>query len=118
VCGDKEEPSLWVPGEGHGRCLEILERALMNLPVYGAWNGQKVVVGTGESLLGPVLWGREAIPAYNQRCWEMAGGQEAVGGGHRSVDGAGQHNRPEQRTPASSMHACVGKESGQCPEMG
>lgn len=49
-----------MPGEGHGRCLEILEQAPMNLPAYGAWNGQKVVVGTGESLLGPVLRGREA----------------------------------------------------------
>ena len=25
-----------------------------NLPAYRAWNGQKVVLGTGETLLGPV----------------------------------------------------------------
>jgi hypothetical protein len=24
-----------------------------NLSAYGAWNGQKVVLGTGETLLGP-----------------------------------------------------------------
>ena len=27
----------------------------MNPPAYGAWNGQKVVLGTGEGLLGPGL---------------------------------------------------------------
>ena len=36
-----------------------LERMLKDSPAYGAWNVKKVVVGTGETLLGPVLWGRE-----------------------------------------------------------
>ena len=31
----------------------ILERVPKNPPAYGARNGQKVVLGTGESLLGP-----------------------------------------------------------------
>jgi hypothetical protein len=32
----------------------------MNLPAQGAWNGQKVVLGTGEILLGPGSAAREA----------------------------------------------------------
>jgi hypothetical protein len=31
---------------------EILERVPKSLPAQGAWNGQKVVLGTGEALLG------------------------------------------------------------------
>jgi hypothetical protein len=33
----------------------------MNLSAQGAWNGHRVVLGTGEILLGPVVWGREAV---------------------------------------------------------
>jgi hypothetical protein len=98
--------------------LLILERAPRNPPAYGAWNGRKVVVGTGESLLGPALRGREAVLAYNQCSWEVAGGREAVGGGRSSADGRDNITRPERRAPASSMYACVGKESGQCPRKG
>ena len=32
----------------------VLERAVKNPPASWAWNGQKGVVGTGESLLDPV----------------------------------------------------------------
>jgi hypothetical protein len=39
----------------------VLEPVSRNLPAQGAWNGQKVVLGTGEVLLGPVLRGREAV---------------------------------------------------------
>ena len=45
---------------------EILERAARNLPASRAWNGQKVVVGTGESLLGPRGCGPGSEPAYNR----------------------------------------------------
>ena len=31
----------------------VLEPVPKNLPAQGAWNGQKVVLGTGEILLGP-----------------------------------------------------------------
>lgn len=41
---------------------EILERVPRNPPAYGAWNGQKVVLGTGEGLLGPGSAAREAGP--------------------------------------------------------
>jgi hypothetical protein len=29
----------------------------MNLPAYGAWNVEKVAMGTGEALLGPMSCG-------------------------------------------------------------
>jgi hypothetical protein len=45
---------------------EILERAAKNPPAWWAWNGQKVVVGTGESLLGPWVCGSGSEPAYNR----------------------------------------------------
>jgi hypothetical protein len=35
----------------------IRERAPRNPPAYWAWNGRMVVLGTGESLLGPVAVG-------------------------------------------------------------
>jgi hypothetical protein len=38
----------------------------MNLPAYGTWNGQTVVLGTGESLLGPTRCGWEAMSVYNR----------------------------------------------------
>jgi hypothetical protein len=37
-----------------------LERVPKNLPAQGEWNGQKVVLGTGEILLGPGSAAREA----------------------------------------------------------
>jgi hypothetical protein len=41
----------------------VLEPVPKNLPAQGAWNGQKVVLGTGEILLGPALRGRvTALP--------------------------------------------------------
>jgi hypothetical protein len=36
------------------RIPRVLEGVRKNLPVYGAWNGQRVVLGTGETLLGPI----------------------------------------------------------------
>jgi hypothetical protein len=38
-----------------------LERVPKNLPAQGAWNGQRVVLGTGEILLGPGSVTREAV---------------------------------------------------------
>ncbi len=41
----------------------VLEPVPKNLPAQGAWNGQRVVLGTGEVLLGPALRGRvTALP--------------------------------------------------------
>ena len=95
-------------GEGPGTAPEILERVPKNLPAHGVWNGQKVVVGTGEALLGPGSAAREACaPITNAR--EMTGGREGVGGGHSSVDGWDNRTRLERRAPTSSMHD-AGKE--------
>src|SRR2546425_1157268 len=40
-----------------------LERVPTNPPAYGAWNGRKVAMGTGESLLGP-----EGCGVLGKRC--------------------------------------------------
>ena len=70
----------------------------MNLPAHGAWNGQRVVVGTGEALLGPGSATREAGPSItNAR--EVAGGREGVGGGRSSDDGPGQQNPARAKGP-------------------
>ena len=44
----------------------------MNPPAYGTRNGQKGVLGTGESLLGPTPGGWEAMPVYNRLPREVA----------------------------------------------
>jgi len=40
----------------------------MNLPAYGAWNVEKVAMGTGETLPGPVVLrcGCWSVPSYNR----------------------------------------------------
>src|SRR4051812_17566484 len=57
---DKEEPSLSPKGEGHGSTWDLGAGA-KNLPAQGAWNGQRVVLGTGEILLGPGSAARVAV---------------------------------------------------------
>ena len=50
--GTEGAESVWIrrrPWKAPG----IVERVLMDPPAEGTWNGQKVVVGTGEALLGP-----------------------------------------------------------------
>ncbi|HUY86094.1 MAG TPA: hypothetical protein VMU77_03190 [Acidimicrobiales bacterium] len=42
-----------------------LERMLKVSPAYGAWNVKKVVVGTGEALLGPCPVGTWSAFVYN-----------------------------------------------------
>ena len=70
----------------------------MNLSAHGAWNGQKVVVGTGEALLGPGSAAREAGPPItNAR--EVAGGRKGVGGGRSSDDGRGEQNPARAKGP-------------------
>jgi len=43
-----------------------LERMPRNSPAYGAWNVKKVVVGTGEALLGPCPAGIRSACVYNR----------------------------------------------------
>jgi hypothetical protein len=49
-------------GEGHGRYLGAWSGCLGILRRKGCGTVGGVVLGTGESLLGPVVWGREACP--------------------------------------------------------
>jgi hypothetical protein len=40
----------------------------MNLPAYGAWNVEKVAMGTGEALPGPAVCGKccRSVAFYNR----------------------------------------------------
>ena len=87
----------------------ILERVPKNPPAYGAWNGQKAVVGTGEALLGPGPAGMGSAPAYNRRPREMAGSREGVGGGRSSDDGRDNTTRPSE---GPLLHRCTTKLGG------
>ena len=64
----QEEPSRGIHGEGHGRGEDPGSAALMNLPAYGAWNVEKVAMGTGETLPGPVVLrcGCWSVLSYNR----------------------------------------------------
>jgi hypothetical protein len=88
----------------------ILERVPKNSPVYGAWNVETAVVGTGEALLGPRPAGMGSASVYNRRSREVAGSREGVGGGRSSVDGRDNITRLERRTPTSPMQAKDGTE--------
>jgi hypothetical protein len=83
---------------------QYLERTSKNPPAQGTWNVKKVVVATGEALLGPHPVGMRSSSAYNRRSREVADGREGVGGGRSSDDGRDNITRLERRTPASSMH--------------
>ena len=87
----------------------------MNSPAYGTWNGQKVVLGTGETLLGPVPAGDGSVPAYKRQHREVVGSREGVGGGRSSAEGKDNTTFPERRAPASSMHMAIGRSSDECP---
>jgi hypothetical protein len=64
---------------------------------------KKVVVATGEALLGSSCGDKEfRLPITGLR--EVVGSREGVGGGRSSDDGRDNITRPERRTPASSMH--------------
>ncbi len=88
----------------------ILERVPKNSSVYGAWNVNQAVVGTGEALLGPRPAGMGSASVYNRRTREVTGSREGVGGGHSSDDGRDNITRPERRTPTSPMQAKDGTE--------
>jgi hypothetical protein len=64
--------------------------------------GRRVVLGTGEILLGPGC-GPGVWLAYNRRNREVAGCREEVGGGSSSADRRDNTTRRERRAPASSM---------------
>jgi len=76
-----------------------------NLPAYGALNGQTVVVGTGEALLGPGRAAREACPPITGEPGKWRGGREGIGGGRSTDDGEDNTTSPEGRAPTSSTQA-------------
>lgn len=52
--------------------VQSLEAAAKNSPAYGVRNGQKAPMGTGETLLGPVVSeGRRSNGPYNRRPREV-----------------------------------------------
>jgi hypothetical protein len=87
----------------------------MNPPAYGTWNGQKVVLGTGEDLLGSGLRVREACPPITGKTGKWRCGREVVGWGGSSSDGRDNTTLPERSAPTSSMQAFVGRGCDECP---
>ena len=69
---DKREPSPLPMGEGQGRRLWSWSERRRTLRRKGAWNGQTVVLGTGEALLDPGLRAREAgLPITGTGKWQV-----------------------------------------------
>jgi len=82
----------------------------MDLPAQGAWNGQRVVLGTGEILLGPVLWGREAAVSITGGPGKWQAAERKSEGVVVAIEGRDNITRSERRAPASSMHRREGEE--------
>jgi hypothetical protein len=98
------EPLVWrrrprkVPG--------IRKRAPKDPPAQWARNGQMVVLGNGEILLGPATTGggKRCLPITGAP-GKWYGGREEVGGGRTSRRRRGRTQpRPMRRAPGSSMH--------------
>ena len=70
-----------------------------NLPAQGAWNGQRVVLGTGEILLGPALRGREAVLPITGDPGKWQAAERKSEGAVVAIDGAGQHNPAGAKDP-------------------
>jgi hypothetical protein len=88
----------------------VLEPMPRYLPAQGAWNGQRVVLGTGEILLGPVLRGREAaLPITGDPGkWQVV--ERKSEGVVVAIDGAGQQN------PAGAKDPCFTDARGEGEE--
>jgi hypothetical protein len=73
----------------------VLEPVLKNFPAQGAWNGQRVVLGTGEILLGPALRGRvTALPITGDPGkWQAA--ERKSEGVVVAIEGRDNTTRPE-----------------------
>jgi hypothetical protein len=89
-----------------------------NLPAQGAWNGQKVVLGTGEILLGPVLRGWEAVLPITGGPGKWQAAERKSEGVVVAIDGRDNTTRPERRTPASPMHEAKERNPDECRHVG
>jgi hypothetical protein len=77
----------------------VLEPVPRDLPAQGAWNGQRVVLGTGEILLGPVLRGRVAVLSITGGPGKWQAAERKSEGVVVAIDGAGQHNPAGAKGP-------------------
>jgi hypothetical protein len=85
----------------------------MNLPAYGAWNVEKVMMGTGEALPGPAACEIVAgvITSYNRsEAGKWMGCRVGVGGG-RSTDRAERTTEPPVRE-GPLLRSCVTHREG------
>jgi hypothetical protein len=90
--GTKRKPSPWFMVEGHGRYLGTWSGYLRILRRKGCGTVGGVVLGTGESLLGPILGEWEAcllITGGSGRWWMVERQSEGV---VRAWKSSGQHN--------------------------
>jgi hypothetical protein len=71
----------------------------MNPPAYWTWNGQKVVLATGESLLGPGLRAREACPPITGEPGKWRAAERQSDGVVVPLEGTGQQNPARGKRP-------------------
>ena len=113
----------WVPsrfrdGEGHGRHLGFGSGCRGTHRRKGRGTVRWLSWELGRPSSAPSLRVTGSMPSYNQLGWEGAGGREGVGGGRSSDDGQDNTTCLERRTPASSMHDDVGRDAGECRDVG
>jgi hypothetical protein len=96
----------------------VLEPVPRDLPAQGAWNGQRVVLGTGEILLGPALRGWVAALSITGDPGKWQAAERKSEGVVVAIDGRDNTTRPERRTPASSMHAEKVRNPDECRAIG
>ena len=89
-----------------------------NLPAQGAWNGHKVVLGTGEILLGPALRGRVAALPITGGPGKWQGAERKSEGAVVAIEGRDNTTRPERRAPASPVHVERERNPDECRAIG
>ena len=108
TCGGKEEPSPLEQGEGHGTHLCTWSGCGRTSRRIRAWNGKTVVLGTGETLLGPVTaeTGVRRLISGSTVKWSIAE-RESEGVVVVTMAGTTQPGRSE----GPLLHRCTTKES-------
>jgi hypothetical protein len=96
----------------------VLEPVSTNLPAQGAGNGQRVVLGTGEILLGPVLRERVAVLSITGDPGKWQAAERESEGVVVAIEGRDNTTRSERRAPTSPVHAKKGQGSDECRAIG